>query len=175
MNLFTELHQQLIKELLDGGVEFIIIGGYSVIFHGYERTTGDIDIWLKPYNGNKTKLIVALEQLGLKQEYLREISRIDFSKHFAFNIGKEPEKIDFITRINLVEYEEADKMKIVADMDGIMIPFLHLNHLILSKINTGRLKDQADIKSYRKFSVQKVKNDNYHFLIVHERITFAQT
>ena len=156
MNLFIELHQQLIKELLDGGVEFIIIGGYSVIFHGYERTTGDIDIWLKPDNANKTKLIATLGQFGLEQAYLREISHIDFSKHFAFNIGKEPEKIDFITRINLVEYEEADKMKIVADMEGVMIPFLHLNHLILSKINTGRLKDQADIEELQK--VQKAKN-----------------
>src|ERR1700733_13373084 len=136
MNLFIELHQQLIKEMLDGGVEFIIIGGYSVIFHGYERTTGDIDIWLKPDNTNKTKLIAALGQFGIEQEYLREISRIDFSKHFAFNIGKEPEKIDFITRINLVEYEEADKMKIVADMEGGMTPFLPLDHIILSKTNT---------------------------------------
>ena len=142
--------------MLDGDVAFIIIGGYSVIFHGYECSTGDINIWLKPDNNNKTKLIAALGQFGIEQEYLREMSGIDFTKHFAFNIGKEPEKIDFVTRINLVEYEEADKMKIVADMDGVKIPFLHINHLILSKINTGRLKDQADIEELQK--VQQAKN-----------------
>ena len=50
MNLFIELHLDLIKDLLEAKVDFIIIGGYSVIFHGYKRTTGDIDIWLKPSN-----------------------------------------------------------------------------------------------------------------------------
>ena len=53
MNLFIDIHQQWIKSLLAAKVEFIIIGGYSVIFHGYKRTTGDIDIWLKPDNANK--------------------------------------------------------------------------------------------------------------------------
>ncbi len=57
MNLFIEKHQELIKLLISNNVEFIIIGGYSVIFHGYKRTTGDIDIWLNPTNENKKKLI----------------------------------------------------------------------------------------------------------------------
>ena len=57
MNLFIDIHQQWIKNLISANVDFIIIGGYSVIFHGYKRTTGDIDIWLKPDNSNKEKLL----------------------------------------------------------------------------------------------------------------------
>ena len=48
MNLFIEKHQELLKELLLNKVDFIVIGGYSVIFHGYARSTGDVDLWLRP-------------------------------------------------------------------------------------------------------------------------------
>jgi len=65
MNLFEYTHQQLIKKLLEARVEFIIIGGYSVIFHGYQRTTGDIDIWLKPDNTNKERLLPVLISLNI--------------------------------------------------------------------------------------------------------------
>jgi predicted nucleotidyltransferase len=157
MNLFIELHQQLIKAMLDNGVDFIVIGGYSVIFHGYQRTTGDIDIWLKPDNDNKKKLINVLKYFSIPDDYLDEISTQDFAKHLVFSLGEEPEKIDFITRINLVAFDDANKMKVIADMDGIPIPFLHLNHLILSKINTGRLKDAADIEKLQQIQQAKEK------------------
>ncbi len=156
MNLFIELHQQWIRKMLDNGVDFIIIGGYSVIFHGYQRTTGDIDIWLKPDNDNKKRLLPVLKYFGIEDGQLNAISEFDFTKHLVFSLGANPEKIDFITRINLVEYDDANKMKIIADIDGMPIPFLHLNHLILSKINTGRLKDQADIEKLQQ--VQRVKD-----------------
>ncbi|MCD6013379.1 MAG: hypothetical protein K0Q79_3241 [Flavipsychrobacter sp.] len=145
MNLFIELHQRLIKMLLDANVNFIIIGGYSVIFHGYKRTTGDIDIWLKPDNDNKKKLLPVLKQFGFEDDEVNAVSNIDFTQHTVFSMGEEPEKIDFLTRINLVQYDEADNNKVVAEVDELQIPFLHLNDLILSKINTGRSKDKADI------------------------------
>jgi predicted nucleotidyltransferase len=131
--------------LLDANVNFIIIGGYSVIFHGYKRTTGDIDIWLKPDNDNKKKLLPVLKQFGFEDDEVNAVSNIDFTQHTVFSMGEEPEKIDFLTRINLVQYDEADNNKVVAEVDELQIPFLHLNDLILSKINTGRSKDKADI------------------------------
>jgi len=145
MNLFIELHQDLIKMLLDAHVDFIVIGGYSVIFHGYKRSTGDIDIWLKPDNANKEKLLPVLRQMGFDENEINEVAMFDFTQHMVFSIGEKPEKIDFITRISLVKYEDADKKKIIAEADGLLIPFLHLDDLILSKINTGRSKDKADI------------------------------
>jgi len=68
-------------------------------------------------------------------------------------MGEEPEKIDFITIINSVSFEEANSMKIFAEFEGLNIPFLHLNHLILSKMNTGRSKDKTDIEE-----LQRIKN-----------------
>ena len=157
MNLFIELHQELLRKLLQEDVDFISIGGYSVIFHGYNRTTGDIDIWLRPDNDNKKKLLPVLRDFGFDEVELNEVASIDFTKHMVFSIGEYPEKMDFLTRINLVEYEEADKQKISAEVDGLIIPFIHLNHLVLSKMNTGRPKDKADVDKLQQIERSRKK------------------
>jgi len=156
MNLFIELHQHLIKKFLEAKIDFIIIGGYSVIFHGYNRTTGDIDIWLKPDNTNKERLLPVLEYFGLNGDEISEIALMDFTHPIMFGIGEQPERMDFLTHINLINYSEADQHKIEADIDGLKIPFLHLNDLVLSKMNTGRAKDKADIEMLQQ--VEKARN-----------------
>lgn len=155
MNLFIEKHQGLLKELLLKKVDFIVIGGYSVIFHGYARSTGDVDLWLRPDNVNKLKLLDVLRQMNFDEEDIQHIAELDFKKHIVFSMWDEPEKVDFLTRISMIEFEQADQRKIIADIDGVKIPFLHLNDLVLSKFNTGRLKDKADIEELQK--IQKGK------------------
>lgn len=157
MNILIERHQELLSHLLHHGVAFIIIGGYSVIYHGYKRTTGDVDIWLKPDTENRDKLILVLKKLDLDQDSIQEIAVLDFSKHLLISIWEEPEKVDFLTYINSVNYPEADQQKEVAEIDGLKIPFLNLDHLILSKINTGRIKDKADVEELQK--THRLKKD----------------
>lgn len=155
MNLFIEQHQKLLEAFVNEKVEFIVIGGYAVIFHGYPRTTGDADLWIKPDNSNKPKIIAALKQLNIEPSSLKEIETLDFTKHLVFTIWEEPAKVDFLTRISGVTYEEADKEKITADIEGLKINFLHLNHLVLSTMSNSRLKDKADIDELQR--VQKYK------------------
>lgn len=138
---------------MEAKVDFIVIGGYSVIYHGYKRTTGDIDIWLSPDNENKLRLLPVLRYFDFNEEDIDIVSQFDFTQHHVFSIGEQPEKADFLTYINQVKYAEADQQKIVAEVDGLQIPFLHLNHLVLSKFNTGRAKDKADIDE-----LQKIQN-----------------
>jgi predicted nucleotidyltransferase len=157
MNLFIDRHQQLILNMLEAHVDFIIIGGYSVIYHGYKRTTGDMDIWLKPDNANKPKIISALEKCEIDKDSLKAIDELDLTGYVVFSMWEEPEKVDFITKINQVKYEEADKEKVFAETEGMKVPFLHLNHLILSKINTGRGKDKADIEELQKIERMRKK------------------
>ena len=57
----------------------------------------------------------------------------------------------------MVNYDEADKKKVIADIDGLPVPFLHFNHLILSKINTGRGKDKADIEELQKIEKRRIQ------------------
>ncbi len=155
MNIFIESHKILLQKLIEAGVDFILIGGYSVIYHGYKRTTGDMDIWLKPDNENKAKLAKALKAVGFNTEDLSVLNEIDLTKHTVFSIWDDPEKVDFITIINLVDYDAANNQKILGDIDGLQVPVLHLNDLILSKMNTGRLQDKADIEKLQE--IQKTK------------------
>jgi predicted nucleotidyltransferase len=95
-------------------------------------------------------LINALEEFGFEEDDLASLREIDFTKHICFSIGEEPLKVDFITRINQVDYDEADKQKNVADIDGLKIPIIRKSDLILSKLNTGKDKDKADVQELQK-------------------------
>ncbi|MEO5582860.1 MAG: hypothetical protein ABIR66_09215, partial [Saprospiraceae bacterium] len=65
MNIFLEEHQNILSNMMLNNVEFLLIGGYAVIFHGYLRSTGDMDIWVRPSNENKILLINALRDSTL--------------------------------------------------------------------------------------------------------------
>ncbi len=93
MNLFIDKHIEIIKQLLSSDVDFIIIGGYSVIFHGYKRTTGDLDIWLKPDNLNRDKFIHILRNNNFEDGQIDALSELDFSNHLLISMGEEPEKL----------------------------------------------------------------------------------
>ena len=61
MNFLIEKHKEILIDLINSRVDFLLVGGYAVIYHGYVRTTGDMDVWLKPDNENKLKFIPVLE------------------------------------------------------------------------------------------------------------------
>jgi hypothetical protein len=151
MNIFDTYTHDLLHQLNLNEVPYIVVGGYAVNYHGYRRTTGDIDIWIKPSNENsKTQLLIALKNLGITEDKLQKLSDIDFTLPTVFVDGKEPYKIDFMTRISGVNFEEAWDKKIIAELDGLKIPFIHLHHLILSKISNNRTKDKLDVEELQK-------------------------
>ena len=155
MNIFLDEHIEILTAILKHNVEFMLIGGYAVIIHGYRRTTGDMDLWLNPTNENKEKLYNALKEIQFNEDDLDFFSTLDFTTHLVFSIGSEPQKIDFITKINTVEFQEANTHKIIYEFEGLFIPVINLKDLVLSKINTGRLKDKADIEELQR--IQKYK------------------
>ncbi len=156
MNIFDDYTHQLLSELNKNNVHYIVVGGYAVNFHGYRRTTGDIDLWIKPDNGENKKLILkSLKNLKVEDAILKEIDKLDFTKPTVFIDGEEPFRIDFMTHISNVTFDEAFEKKTVATFDNMKIPFLHLNHLILSKITTGRDKDKDDIEKLQR--IEKLK------------------
>lgn len=152
MNIFIEKHQELLKELIIEKVDFILIGGYAVIYYGYMRTTGDMDLWLQPTNENKLKILNVLKKFEFNSEGINHIKNLDFTKHIAFHFWEMPERVDFLTKISGVTYEDADKLKEIADFEGLKIPVIHYNHLISCKIATNRPKDLADIDRLQKIN-----------------------
>jgi len=150
MYILLDEHKKFLLLLVKHQVDFILIGGYAVIFYGYERTTGDMDIWLKPENKNRDKFVLALEEHGILKEDLELVKKLDFAETQVMHIGKEPNKIDFLTRVQAVEYEEADSKKIFFPLNDKQIPIVQFEHLIQMKILSNRLKDKADVDILQK-------------------------
>ena len=159
MNIFTEKHQELLKSLLSSDVKFLLVGGYAVIYHGYKRTTGDMDLWLEPSDDNKKKLLKVLEAFDFNQEGIAHIAKLDFSKHNVFHFWEEPERVDCLTHVSNVVFSEAYQHKIDAEFEGMSIPVINYQDLILSKIMSERLKDKADIEELHKINVRKNSSD----------------
>ncbi len=155
-NIFLDEHTVILKAFNECQVDYLLIGGYAVIYHGYDRTTGDMDIWLRPSNENKSKVIKAFRQLGYDNQSLEELNKYNFSDVVLFYLGVEPQKMEFLTKISLVDFDESNKRKELCHIDDeFIVPIIHYDDLVLSKINTGRTKDKADIEELQKLNRSK--------------------
>ena len=133
-------------------VEFMLIGGYAVIYYGYGRTTEDLDIWLKPDNDNKVKLLKALKEIGIIKAHLNKLSKIDFTKVNVFSLGEKPYKIDFLTKVQGVEWDEAIKNSRQLPFENSIIQVIYYQHLIVNKMLNDRPKDKADVDELQKIN-----------------------
>lgn len=150
MNILLDEHKVILIKLLQSKVDFILIGGYAVIYHGYGRTTGDMDVWLRPDNGNRDKLVPVLESLGVLSEDIVQIKSVDFTQALAFHIDEPPRRVDFLTKIVGLTYEEADKKKVFLPLGNFQVAVLHLDDLIVNKLISGRAKAKADVEELQK-------------------------
>ena len=137
-------YKEMLQFLLEEKVEFILVGAYALGAHGYPRATGDIDIWVKADENNSKKTYNALARFGAP---LDQIKVNDFTvEGVIFQIGVAPRRIDIITRIDGVTYDEANDDKIIVEVEGLLLPVLSLDNLIKNKLATGREKDELDAK-----------------------------
>jgi hypothetical protein len=157
MALFLKEHKRILLLLAKHEVKFILIGGYAVIYYGYERTTTDMDIWLKPTNENRNKFIGALEEDNFVQSGLDDIHKMNFTKPQVLHIGKRPNKIDFLTKPYGLNFKEAAAKQVLLPLQDHHIPVLHFDHLIISKMLLGRPQDKADVDMLQK--IREAKND----------------
>ena len=140
-------------------VNFMLIGGYAVIYYGYNRSTGDMDIWLEPNNTNKEKFISALKEFGINEAGISKVRGLNFTEHQVFYFGQVPEKIDFLTLINNVTFDEAIKSVNHFPLENEQVPIIQYHHLILSKISNDRLKDKADVEELQRINKHRNKLD----------------
>jgi len=150
MDIFFESHKQFLILLMEHDVEFMLIGGYAVIHYGYERTTGDMDIWLKPTNENRDKFIKALNTFGINKELLVEVGKMNFEDAHVLHFGERPDKIDFLTKVSGLTYNEADAKKTFLPLKDKLVPVIDFNHLIVLKMIAGRPQDIADVDILQK-------------------------
>ncbi|HWZ21809.1 MAG TPA: DUF6036 family nucleotidyltransferase [Cytophagaceae bacterium] len=141
--LFNEF-EDFIKCLNKHNVEYILVGGYAVIFHGYARTTGDIDIWVNQSETNYSNLKLSLIEFGLPVFPL-----IDFlnTKNEVFRFGRRPIEIDIMTQCKGIEFEFAFQNSRKVLFDEIEVNMIDYRDLIQTKKSSGRLKDLLDIEN----------------------------
>jgi hypothetical protein len=148
--MLNEDYKEMLESLLGEKVRFILVGAYALAAHGYPRATGDMDIWVKPNDENSKKIYKALAKFGAP---ISEIREDEFSQPgLIFQIGVVPRRIDIITKISGVEFDEADADKIVVNIENLKIPVLSIELLIKNKMATGREKDLLDAKLLKKRS-----------------------
>ena len=135
--------RDILSAFCEEKVEFMLVGAYAVAAHGLPRATGDIDLWVKCSEKNAERVWAAIMNFGAP---LANISKQDFStRGNVVQIGVTPRRIDILTQITGVEYEEAEPQSITIEIEGIAIPVIGLAHLVQNKSAVGRPQDKADV------------------------------
>ena len=137
------------KELLalfnEQNVEYLIVGGYALAFHGTPRYTGDLDIFVRPDPSNAQRILKSLALFGFGSLGL---AAADFENpERVIQLGEPPVRIDLITSITGVPWEEAFSSRVSGNYDDIPVYFLGRESFIRNKRAIGRAKDLADIEA----------------------------
>ncbi len=129
-------------------VDYILIGGYSVILYGYPRTTGDLDVWINNSNENRLKLINACHEFGLMTSDLT-MEKFNDENVEVFTFGRPPICIEILIRIKGIEFDEALINAVILEPDGYPVKIVSFHDLVRMKKNANRPKDLDDLDNIR--------------------------
>lgn len=137
-------YKDILQNLSNEKVNFLIVGAYALAKHGYVRATGDIDIFVEPTLQNSQKVYKALQAFGAP---LNDVQENTFAQiGIIFQIGVIPRRIDIITEIDGVDFAQCWQNREIAKFGDLEIPIIGLEDLIKNKSSTNRKKDQADVE-----------------------------
>jgi len=141
--MLNEDYKDMLQSLQKEGVKFLLVGGYALAAHGHPRSTMDIDFWVMTSAENAKAVMRALKRFGAP---LQNVSESDFeTEGTILQIGVIPRRIDIITKIDGVRFEDAWPRAVSVELDGCRIPVISLEDLLANKCASGRLKDLADV------------------------------
>jgi predicted nucleotidyltransferase len=139
----TKDFKEFLQCLNARGVEYLVIGGHAVAFHGYPRATADLDIWVAVNQENAVRLVAALKEFGFDVPELHP--DLFGSPGRIIRMGVAPNRIEIQTGIDGVEFSECYLARVRAELDGIAVEFISLADLKRNKLASGRNKDLADL------------------------------
>jgi len=137
--------KEFIQSLNSAGVDYLLVGGYAVGFHGAPRFTADMDIWVGAEPENGVKLGRALEQFGFRDQQIT--SGQFLKKDSVFRIGHPPLQIDVLTDVSGRDFVDCYSRRELLERDGLQISIISLVDLKLNKRASGRAKDLGDLES----------------------------
>ena len=141
--------QKDFRELLElfnkHNVEYMIVGGYALAFHGVPRYTGDLDIFVRPDSLNARHIITALEDFGFKSVGL---TSADFEKpDNVIQLGVPPVRVDIVTSLTGISWKSAFENRIRGRYGDVQVQYIGREQFIRNKRSIGRLKDLSDIEA----------------------------
>ena len=137
--------KELLALLNQNKVEYIVVGAFAMAFHGAPRFSGDIDIYVHPTPENARRIIKMLQDFDFGSLGLKET---DFDRPGQIiQLGQPPVRIDLITSISGVTWEEADNGKASGKYDNIPVYYLGRKQFIANKRASGRKKVLSDLEA----------------------------
>ena len=137
--MLNEDYKEILQNLLNNKVKFLVVGAYAMGVYGYPRATGDFDIWVEASAEKSKKIYKSLSEFGAPLSSVTEKTFAE--KGIIFQIGVAPRRVDIITHIDGVTFKDAHKTKEVIEIETLQVPFL-------SKKTSSRISNpQAEKKT----------------------------
>jgi hypothetical protein len=146
-NIFNDDFRDFLTALNDQQVRYLLVGGFSVILHGYSRTTGDMDIWVDRTSENYSKLQKAFHQFGMPVFDMTEQNFLSHPDWDVFTFGVSPVAIDIMVKVKGLDFDECYTKSIFFEDDDLKIRTIHKENLIEAKKSAGRFKDLNDLEN----------------------------
>ena len=143
--LLTADFKEFLRLLNANRVDYLLVGAYAVGLHGYPRATVDLDVWVNPTPDNAPRVIEALREFGFDVPAMEP--RLFIDPRSIVRFGVPPFRIEIMTSIDGVTYDECWKNRITFDMDGLPVPVISLADLKTNKRAAGRHKDLNDLEN----------------------------
>lgn len=136
--------RDLLAEFNAHGVEYLVVGAHALAAHGHVRATKDLDVWVRPEAANARRVIAALRSFGAPLHDLRDADLA--TPGVVFQIGVAPLRIDVLTAIDGVSFEEAWPARMPTSFADVPVSVLSRQHMIQNKRAAGRMQDLADVE-----------------------------
>lgn len=143
-NILNDDFKEFLKSLNEENVEYILVGGYAVIFHGYSRTTGDLDIWVNQTFENYRKLEKAFSSFGMPVFDMTKDNFLNNPNIDVFTFGRPPVCIDIMNKIKGLQFNDCYRKADIIKVQNISVRLINLSDLLKAKKASNRPKDQDD-------------------------------
>jgi hypothetical protein len=134
----------LLRTFVEHEVRFLVVGAYALALHGRPRATGALDVWVDATPENAPRVMRALAAFGAP---MRDIAEADFAApRIAYQLGVPPGRIDVLTQLTGIAFEEAWPGRVVGPFGDVTVDFIGREAFIRNKRATGRARDLGDVE-----------------------------
>lgn len=141
--MLNQNFKDMLSAFNEAGADYLIVGAYAMAAYGCPRSTGDIDFWVRATPENAERVWQALAKFGAPTDQIsvEELS----AKNVVFQIGVAPQRIDILTSISGIQFDQAWPHRFSVDLDGLQANIISQSDFLINKMASGRPKDLLDV------------------------------